>query len=135
MAESDQANVKIRKARKKYRCLEDQKSNNKSQKASSIKRVTHNQTRRNRKEELFQSVVEQSEPGDKNRKFFQPEHQPTLLDIERQVTSKQMISKRTQTIMAKLLKVITRTYITEIDFSATNIQDEQNGEAHRKKIW
>lgn len=67
------------------------------------------------------AVVEQSEPGDKNRKFFQPEHQPTLLDIERQVTSKQMISKRTQTIMAKLLKVITRTYITEIDFSATNI--------------
>ncbi|KAA6378069.1 MAG: hypothetical protein EZS28_026405 [Streblomastix strix] len=79
-------------------------------------------------------VVEQSEPKDGNRKFFQSEHQPTLHDIERQVTSKQTISERSQTIMAKLLKVITRTYITEIDFSTTNIQDEQNGEADRKEI-
>ncbi|KAA6378070.1 MAG: hypothetical protein EZS28_026406 [Streblomastix strix] len=57
MAESDQANVKKCQAMKKYRCLEDRKSNNKSQKASSIRRVTHNQTRRNIKEELLQGIL------------------------------------------------------------------------------
>ncbi|KAA6388652.1 MAG: hypothetical protein EZS28_015824 [Streblomastix strix] len=56
------------------------------------------------------SAVEQSEMGDKIWMFLQAKLQPTLQDIERQLTSRQAVSEWTQMLMAK------------------------NGEARRKEI-
>ncbi|KAA6396803.1 MAG: hypothetical protein EZS28_007665 [Streblomastix strix] len=44
------------------------------------------------------------------------------------------VSERTQRLMAKVLEAITSVKASEIDLWATNILDEQNGEARRKKI-
>ncbi|KAA6370467.1 MAG: hypothetical protein EZS28_034007 [Streblomastix strix] len=47
---------------------------------------------------------------------------------------KQVVSERTQTVMAKVLEAMTGVQTNEIDFWATNILDEQNGEALRREI-
>ncbi|KAA6390572.1 MAG: hypothetical protein EZS28_013904 [Streblomastix strix] len=72
--------------------------------------------------------------GDEIGKFLQAELQPTLQDIERQLTPRQAISERTQMVMAKVSEAMTGVQANEIDFWATNILDEQNGEARRREI-
>ncbi|KAA6381720.1 MAG: hypothetical protein EZS28_022752, partial [Streblomastix strix] len=69
----------------------------------------------------------QPEMGDKIGKFLQSELQPTLQDIQRQLTPRQAVSERTQELMANFLKAMTGVQASEIDFWATNILDEQNG--------
>ncbi|KAA6377975.1 MAG: hypothetical protein EZS28_026500 [Streblomastix strix] len=71
--------------------------------------------------------------GDEIGKFLQAELQPTLQDIERQLTPRQAVSERTQTLMARVLEAMTNMQAIEIDFWATNILDEQNGEAQRRE--
>ncbi|KAA6361364.1 MAG: hypothetical protein EZS28_043109 [Streblomastix strix] len=44
------------------------------------------------------------------------------------------LSERTQALMAKVLEAMTGVQASEIDFWATNILDEQNGEARRREI-
>ncbi|KAA6399184.1 MAG: hypothetical protein EZS28_005291 [Streblomastix strix] len=80
------------------------------------------------------SAVEQSEMGDEIEKFLQAELQPTLQDIERQLTPRQAVSERTQMVMAKVLEAMTGVQVNEIDFWAMNILNEQNGEARRREI-
>ncbi|KAA6383878.1 MAG: hypothetical protein EZS28_020595, partial [Streblomastix strix] len=80
------------------------------------------------------TAVEQLEKGDEIGKFLQSELQPTLQDIERQLTPGQAVSGRTQTPMANVLEAMTGVQASEIDFWATNILDEQNGEARRREI-
>ncbi|KAA6381191.1 MAG: hypothetical protein EZS28_023283 [Streblomastix strix] len=80
------------------------------------------------------TAVEQPEMGDEIGKFLQAELQPTLQDIERQLTPRQAISERTQMVMTKVLEAMTGVQANEIDFWATNILDEQNGEARRREI-
>ncbi|KAA6356877.1 MAG: hypothetical protein EZS28_047595, partial [Streblomastix strix] len=80
------------------------------------------------------TAIEQPEMGDEIGKFLQAELQPTLQDIERQLTPRQAVSERTQTLMAKVLEAMTGVQANEIDFWATNILDEQNGEARRREI-
>ncbi|KAA6402915.1 MAG: hypothetical protein EZS28_001556 [Streblomastix strix] len=80
------------------------------------------------------TAVEQPEMGDEIGKFLQAELQPTLQDIERQLTPRQAVSERTQALMAKILEATTGVQASEIDFWATNILDEQNGEARRRQI-
>ncbi|KAA6371488.1 MAG: hypothetical protein EZS28_032984, partial [Streblomastix strix] len=67
-------------------------------------------------------------------KFHQSELQPTLQDIERQLTTRQTVSERTQTLMAKVLEAITGVQASEIDFWRTNILNEQNFESQRREI-
>ncbi|KAA6370075.1 MAG: hypothetical protein EZS28_034400, partial [Streblomastix strix] len=80
------------------------------------------------------TVIEQPEMGDEIGKFLQVELHPTLQDIERQLSPRQAVSERTQTLMAKVLEAMTGVHANEIDFWATNILDEQNGEARRREI-
>ncbi|KAA6377271.1 MAG: hypothetical protein EZS28_027201 [Streblomastix strix] len=80
------------------------------------------------------TAVEQPEMGDEIGKFLQAELQPTLQDIERQLTPKLAISERTQMLLAKVLEAMTGVQANEIDFRATNILDEQNGEARRREM-
>ncbi|KAA6382907.1 MAG: hypothetical protein EZS28_021568 [Streblomastix strix] len=80
------------------------------------------------------TTVEQPELGDEIGKFLQSEQHPTLQDIERQYTPRQAVSERTQALMAKVLEAMTGVQASEIDFWATNILDEQNGEARRREI-
>ncbi|KAA6370093.1 MAG: hypothetical protein EZS28_034379 [Streblomastix strix] len=80
------------------------------------------------------TAVEQPEMGDVIGKFLQAVLQPTLQDIERQLTPRQAISERTQMVMTKVLEALTGVQANEIDFWATNILDEQNGEARRREI-
>ncbi|KAA6344326.1 MAG: hypothetical protein EZS28_052248, partial [Streblomastix strix] len=80
------------------------------------------------------TVNEQQEIGDEIGKFLQSELQPTLQDIERQLTPRQAVYERMQTLMAKVLEAMTGVQANEIDFWATNILDEQNGEAQKKEI-
>ncbi|KAA6369964.1 MAG: hypothetical protein EZS28_034509 [Streblomastix strix] len=80
------------------------------------------------------TAVEQPEMVDEIGKFLQAELQPTLQDIERQLTPRQAVSERTQMVMAKVLEAMTGVQANEIDFWATNILDEQNGEARRREI-
>ncbi|KAA6359601.1 MAG: hypothetical protein EZS28_044872, partial [Streblomastix strix] len=80
------------------------------------------------------TAVEQPEMGVEIGKFLQAELQPTLQDIERQLTPRQAVSERTQMVMAKVLEAMTGVQANEIDFWATNILDEQNGEARRREI-
>ncbi|KAA6389520.1 MAG: hypothetical protein EZS28_014952, partial [Streblomastix strix] len=72
--------------------------------------------------------------GDEIRKFLQAELQPMLQDIERQLTPMQAFNERTQTLMAKVLEVMTGVQASKIDFWATNFLEEQNGEARRLEI-
>ncbi|KAA6394264.1 MAG: hypothetical protein EZS28_010208 [Streblomastix strix] len=72
--------------------------------------------------------------GDEIGKFLQAKLQPTLQDIERQLTPRQAVSERTQTLMVKVLEAKTSVQANEIDFWATNILDERNGEARRREI-
>ncbi|KAA6399756.1 MAG: hypothetical protein EZS28_004705 [Streblomastix strix] len=72
--------------------------------------------------------------GDETRKFLQAELQPTLQNIEQQLTPRQAFSGRTQTLMVKVLETVTGVQANEIDFWATNILYEQNGEARRREI-
>ncbi|KAA6401186.1 MAG: hypothetical protein EZS28_003292 [Streblomastix strix] len=72
--------------------------------------------------------------GDEIGKFHQSELQPTLQDIERQLTSRQAVSERTQTLLAKVLEEMTDVQASETDFWATNILYEQNGEVWRREI-
>ncbi|KAA6399950.1 MAG: hypothetical protein EZS28_004522 [Streblomastix strix] len=80
------------------------------------------------------TAVEQPEMGDEIGKFHQSELQPKLQDIERQLTLRQTVSERTQMLMQKVLEVMTGAQANEIDFWATNILGEQNGEARRRQI-
>ncbi|KAA6389601.1 MAG: hypothetical protein EZS28_014870 [Streblomastix strix] len=80
------------------------------------------------------TAFEQPEMGVEIVKFLQAELQPTLQDIERQLTPRQAVSGRTQTLMAKVLEAMTGVQANEIDFCATNILDERNGEARRREI-
>ncbi|KAA6396870.1 MAG: hypothetical protein EZS28_007601 [Streblomastix strix] len=80
------------------------------------------------------TAIEQPEIRDNIRKFLQSELQPTLQDIERQLTSRQAVSERTQTLIAKVLKAMTCAQASGIDFWATKILDEQNGEAEIREI-
>ncbi|KAA6360253.1 MAG: hypothetical protein EZS28_044220, partial [Streblomastix strix] len=80
------------------------------------------------------TAVEQPEMGDEIGKFLQAELHPTLQYIERQLTARQVVSERTQMVMAKVLEAMTGVQANEIDFWATNILDEQNGEARRWEI-
>ncbi|KAA6359834.1 MAG: hypothetical protein EZS28_044640, partial [Streblomastix strix] len=80
------------------------------------------------------TAVEQPEMGDEIGKFLQAELQPTLQDIERQLTPRQAVSERSQMLMAKGFEAMTGVQANEIDFWATNILDEQNGEARRREI-
>ncbi|KAA6356425.1 MAG: hypothetical protein EZS28_048048, partial [Streblomastix strix] len=66
------------------------------------------------------TAVEQPEMGDEIGKFLQAELQPTLQDIERQLTPRQTDSEKTQTLMAKVLEAMTGVQANEIDFWATN---------------
>ncbi|KAA6392914.1 MAG: hypothetical protein EZS28_011562 [Streblomastix strix] len=79
-------------------------------------------------------ISEQPEMGDQIGKFIQLELQPTLQDIERQLTPRQAISEGPQTLMTKVLQAMTGAQTSEINFWATNILDEQNCEAHRREI-
>ncbi|KAA6367923.1 MAG: hypothetical protein EZS28_036550, partial [Streblomastix strix] len=67
-------------------------------------------------------------------KFLQAELQPTLQDIERQLTPRQAASEKTQVLITKVLEAMTGIQARETDFWATNIQDKQNGEARRREI-
>ncbi|KAA6390957.1 MAG: hypothetical protein EZS28_013515 [Streblomastix strix] len=80
------------------------------------------------------TAIEQPEMGDEIGKFLQAELQPTLQDIERQLSPRQAISDRTQILNAKVFGAMTGVQANEIDFWATNILDEQNGEARRREI-
>ncbi|KAA6360778.1 MAG: hypothetical protein EZS28_043695, partial [Streblomastix strix] len=80
------------------------------------------------------TVNEQQEMGDEFGKFLQAEPQPMLQDIERQLTPRQAVSERTQTLMAKVLEAMTGVQANEIDFWATIILDERNGKARRREI-
>ncbi|KAA6394468.1 MAG: hypothetical protein EZS28_010005 [Streblomastix strix] len=80
------------------------------------------------------TAVEQPEMGDEIGKFLQAELQLTLQDIERQLTPRKEVNERTQTLKAKVLEAMTGVQANEIDFWATNILDEQNGEARRREI-
>ncbi|KAA6359399.1 MAG: hypothetical protein EZS28_045074, partial [Streblomastix strix] len=80
------------------------------------------------------TAVEQQEMGDEIGKFLQSELQPTLQDIERQLTLRQTVSERTQLLMAKVLEAMTGVQASEIDLWATNILDKKNGEARRREI-
>ncbi|KAA6357293.1 MAG: hypothetical protein EZS28_047180, partial [Streblomastix strix] len=80
------------------------------------------------------TAVEQPEMGEAIRKFLKYELQPMLQDIERQLTPRQAVGERTQILMAKVLEAITGQQASEIDFWATNILDELNGEARRREI-
>ncbi|KAA6383114.1 MAG: hypothetical protein EZS28_021355, partial [Streblomastix strix] len=80
------------------------------------------------------TAVEQTEMGDEIGKFLQVSLQPTLQDIKRQLTLKQAVSEKTQTLMAKVLVAMTGVQMKEIDFWDTNIPDQQNGEARRREI-
>ncbi|KAA6389246.1 MAG: hypothetical protein EZS28_015227 [Streblomastix strix] len=80
------------------------------------------------------TAIEKPEMGDEIGKFLQSELQPTLQDIERQLTPRQAVSERTQMLMAKVSEAMTGVQASEIDFWATNILDEQNGEARRREI-
>ncbi|KAA6401802.1 MAG: hypothetical protein EZS28_002676 [Streblomastix strix] len=62
------------------------------------------------------TAVEQPEIGDEIGKFLQAELQPTLQDIERQLTPRQAVSERTQMVMAKVLEAMTGVQANEIDF-------------------
>ncbi|KAA6387388.1 MAG: hypothetical protein EZS28_017086 [Streblomastix strix] len=62
------------------------------------------------------TAVEQPDMGNEIGKFLQSEQQPTLHDIECQLTPRQKVSKKTQTIMAKVLKAITGIHISVINF-------------------
>ncbi|KAA6356656.1 MAG: hypothetical protein EZS28_047817, partial [Streblomastix strix] len=83
---------------------------------------------------LVATAVEQPEMGNEIGKFLQAELQPTLQDIEHQLTLRQAVSERTQMLMVKVLEAMTGAQASEIDFWATNILDEQNGEAQRRQI-
>ncbi|KAA6380049.1 MAG: hypothetical protein EZS28_024423 [Streblomastix strix] len=80
------------------------------------------------------TTIEQPEMGDEIGKFLQAELQPTLQDIEQQLKPKEAVNERTQMLMAKVLEAMTGVQANEIDFWATNILDEQNGEARRREI-
>ncbi|KAA6344958.1 MAG: hypothetical protein EZS28_052201, partial [Streblomastix strix] len=80
------------------------------------------------------TAVQRPEMGDEIGKFLQSELQPMLQDIERQLMSKQAVNERMQTLTAKVLEMMTGVQASEIDFWATNILDEQNGEARRREI-
>ncbi|KAA6380700.1 MAG: hypothetical protein EZS28_023774 [Streblomastix strix] len=80
------------------------------------------------------TINEQLEMGDEIGKFLQSELQPTLKDIERQLTIRQAVSERTQALMAKVLQAMIGVQASQIDFWATNILDEQNSKARRYEI-
>ncbi|KAA6393829.1 MAG: hypothetical protein EZS28_010642 [Streblomastix strix] len=80
------------------------------------------------------TAVEQQEMGDEIRKFLQSKLQPTQQNIVRQLTPRQEVSERRQMLMAKVLEAMTGVQASEIVFWATNILDEQNGEAQRREI-
>ncbi|KAA6344518.1 MAG: hypothetical protein EZS28_052235, partial [Streblomastix strix] len=80
------------------------------------------------------TIVEQPELGDVIGRFLQSEQQPTLQDIERQLTPRQAVSETTQALMAKVLEAMTGLQASEIDVWATNILDQQNDEARRREI-
>ncbi|KAA6359599.1 MAG: hypothetical protein EZS28_044875, partial [Streblomastix strix] len=80
------------------------------------------------------TAIDQPGMGGQICKFFQFELQPTLQDIERQLTPRQVVSERAQALIAKVLEAMTGVQASEIDFWATNILDEQNGEALRRQI-
>ncbi|KAA6376168.1 MAG: hypothetical protein EZS28_028304 [Streblomastix strix] len=79
-------------------------------------------------------AVEQQEMRDEIGKFLQSELQPKLQNIERQITPRQAVCERTLTLMARVLEAMTGVQANEIDFQATNIPDEQIGEARRREI-
>ncbi|KAA6368162.1 MAG: hypothetical protein EZS28_036312 [Streblomastix strix] len=79
------------------------------------------------------TAVGQPEMGDEIGRFLIAELQPTLQDIERKLTPRQAVSERTQTLMAKVLEAMTGVQANENDFWATNILDEQNGEARKRE--
>ncbi|KAA6375891.1 MAG: hypothetical protein EZS28_028582 [Streblomastix strix] len=79
------------------------------------------------------TVTEQSNARYKIGKLLQKEYQPTLQDIERQLTPRQAVSERTVTIMTRVLVAITGSRITDIDFWATNFLAEWNAEARRNE--
>ncbi|KAA6372267.1 MAG: hypothetical protein EZS28_032205 [Streblomastix strix] len=76
------------------------------------------------------TTIEQLEQREEIDKFLQFEQQPTLLDIEYQLSIRQAVSERKQALMAKVMEALTSVHASEIDFRATNIPDEQNGESH-----
>ncbi|KAA6366140.1 MAG: hypothetical protein EZS28_038333, partial [Streblomastix strix] len=80
------------------------------------------------------TAVEQPEMGDQIGIFLQYELQSTLQDTERQLKPRQAVIERTQALMAKVLEAMIGIQASEIDFYATNILDEQNGEARRREI-
>ncbi|KAA6374900.1 MAG: hypothetical protein EZS28_029572, partial [Streblomastix strix] len=77
--------------------------------------------------------VDQLESEDEAEKFLQSEQQPKLQDIERQLTPRQAAGERTQMLMAKGLEAMTGVQASEIDFLATEILDEKNGEARTRR--
>ncbi|KAA6391900.1 MAG: hypothetical protein EZS28_012574 [Streblomastix strix] len=79
-------------------------------------------------------AVEQQEMGDEIGIFLQSGQQPMLQDIWRQLTPRQAIIGRMQTLLTEILELMTGVQASEIDFGATNILDEQNGESQRRKI-
>ncbi|KAA6363699.1 MAG: hypothetical protein EZS28_040774, partial [Streblomastix strix] len=80
------------------------------------------------------TAVEQPEMRDQIENFLMSEQQPTLQDIERQLTPSQTVSERTQALMAKVLEAMTGVKVSQIKFWAMNILDEQNDETRRCEI-
>ncbi|KAA6386595.1 MAG: hypothetical protein EZS28_017877 [Streblomastix strix] len=79
------------------------------------------------------TTVEQQEPKDEIGKFLLSEKQPMLQDIERQLTPRQSVSERTQSVVPNVSQAITGIHISDIDFWAMNILVERNGMASRKE--
>ncbi|KAA6371701.1 MAG: hypothetical protein EZS28_032773 [Streblomastix strix] len=80
------------------------------------------------------TTVEQPELVDQIGKFLQSEQQSTLKNIERQLTTRQTVSERTQILLTKVLEAMSSLQTSEINFRTTNIFDQQNGEARRREI-
>ncbi|KAA6360044.1 MAG: hypothetical protein EZS28_044429, partial [Streblomastix strix] len=80
------------------------------------------------------TINEQLEMGDEIVKFLQFELQPTLQDIQLQLTPRQSVSEKMQTLKTKVFEAMSNVQVNEIDFWVTNILNEQNNKARRRDI-
>ncbi|KAA6373749.1 MAG: hypothetical protein EZS28_030724 [Streblomastix strix] len=80
------------------------------------------------------TTVEQSEQVDEIGKFLQSEQLQALQDIEHQLSSRQAVSERRQTLMASVLQAMTGLQSSKIDFWATCILLKHNGEDRRREL-
>ncbi|KAA6399545.1 MAG: hypothetical protein EZS28_004934 [Streblomastix strix] len=79
------------------------------------------------------TTVEQQELGDEVGKFLYSKQQPTLQDIERQLTPWQAVCQRTQALMTKVVQAITGVQTSEIDFWVMNILDDKTAQPGEEK--